>query len=283
MRIIDTYPALLDSYEGGAFCFERWRAYIDRALPGLSPALIEDAQKSLRTGAVSWRENVLPALCGVAAQIGLCEEAHRSFLAATQGLGEAIAETFGRPLDADVVFYLGLCNGAGWATRYENRRAVLIGLEKIVELRWHGRETMLGLIRHELGHVYHGRYGALERKTGGARDAYLWQMFSEGVAMVFEQMLADDLDYFHQDRDGWLRWCDAHLAQIKRDFCRDLPEMTPANQRYFGDLALYEGHGDVGYYLGCRFVQDLLGRYSFNEIIRFEPGDVAEAFGRFAA
>ena len=40
------------------------------------------------------------------------EMAHRSFLAAVERLPERIREAFGIDMDVDVVFYLGLCNGA---------------------------------------------------------------------------------------------------------------------------------------------------------------------------
>ena len=44
--------------------------------------------------------------------------------------------------------------------------------------------------------------------------------------------------------------------------------MTQADQRYFGDWVRYRGRGDVGYYLGARWVQSLLRRCHFNEIIQ---------------
>jgi len=57
--------------------------------------------------------------------------------------------------------------------------------------------------------------------------------------------------------------------------------MTFANQRWFGDWVRYEDHGDVGYYLGCRFVRFILTRYAFDEILSFEIGQVEALYDQF--
>ena len=57
--------------------------------------------------------------------------------------------------------------------------------------------------------------------------------------------------------------------------------MTPAGQRWFGDWVRYQGHGDVGYYLGCRFVRYILSLHPLDEIISFDIGDVRRLYGMF--
>ena len=79
--------------------------------------------------------------------------------------------------------------------------------------------------------------------------------------MYFEQMLIGDPNYYHQNQDGWKSWCDDHFSEIKADFDRDLKTMASDSQRYFGDWVSYNGHGDVGYYLGCRFVRFILSAH----------------------
>jgi len=88
--------------------------------------------------------------------------------------------------------------------------------------------------------------------------------------MYFEQKLMGDDNFFHQNADGWLDWCDANISGIKADFNNDLTTMTHSNQRYFGDWVNYNGQSDVGYYLGARFVQWLNKRYTFDKMIRFD-------------
>lgn len=281
MRIINTYPDLLSAYEGAAFCFEKWRSYIDPALPGLSSVLISDVRKCLDTDAFSWEKDYLPVLNAVALNAGLRERAYDSFCKATKNIGRTVYDRFGKDLDVDIIFYLGLCNGAGWVTEYRGRKTVLIGIEKIMELDWCGTDDMYGLIYHELGHAYQGQYGILERTFDNDADSFLWQLFTEGVAMYFEQALVGSPGYYHQDRDGWKAWCDDHLEEIKADFDHDLKTMTFANQRYFGDWVEYNGRTDVGYYLGCRFARYILSMYEFDEIICFDIDTVTLLYKRF--
>ena len=281
IRIFDTYPALVDAFEGGVFSPERWRAYIDRACPGLAPKLMRDAEKVLATGAVTFEGDFLPILNAVARRPDECSLAHEQFLRVTDALESRVRAAFGRSLDVDIVFYLGLCNGAGWVTDFGGRTCVLLGVEKILELGWHTPRDMIGLIDHELGHVYQAQVGVLERALDDPSQGFLWQLFTEGVAMVFEQTLVGDPDFYHQDRDGWKAWCDARFDQIRRDFDRDLPVMTYANQRYFGDWVRYEGRGDVGYYLGCRFVRHILEDRAFDDILSLDMDELLPLYRRF--
>ena len=99
--------------------------------------------------------------------------------------------------------------------------------------------------------------------------------------MYFEQVLVGDLNYFHQDVDGWKAWCDDNFLQIKTDFCNDLDIMTGQNQRYFGDWCRYHGKGDVGYYLGARFIQYLLKEHSLDALITYDLSRVSELYSEF--
>ena len=57
--------------------------------------------------------------------------------------------------------------------------------------------------------------------------------------------------------------------------------MTRANQRYFGDWVDFYGYGDVGYYLGTRFVRFLLESDCFDSLISYDINDVRRGFGMF--
>ena len=282
MEIIDTYFSALTSYDGAVFSFERWKKYIDSALPGLFPILAADAKSVLLSGEFS-PEDYLSVLNRAARCPERLEAAHASFLRVTENLESVIYERFGKSLDAAVVFYLGLCNGAGWVTEYRGKTAILLGMEKISELNWCGVDDMNGLICHELGHVYQKQYGVLDRKFDSAEDSFLWQLFTEGAAMCFEQTVVGDAEYYHQDKNGWKAWCDANFEKIRSDFAKDLKTMSFADQRYFGDWVSYNGRGDVGYYLGCRFVRYILADYGFDELICFDISKVKELFERFTA
>lgn len=281
MRIVDTYPAIASSYEGTTFCFEKWKSYIDSVLPNASSLFISDAEQCLKAGKFSWEQDYLPVLNAVMLHDELRAEAHASFRKATDHLARSIYDQFGKDLDVDIVFYLGLCNAAGWVTEYQGKKTIFLGIEKIMELNWCGIDDMYGLIYHELGHVYQAQYGVLHRTFNDHADCFLWQLFTEGIAMYFEQILIGDPHYYHQDKSGWKSWCDDHFNKIKEDFNQDLKTMTRESQRYFGDWVSYHGHSDVGYYLGCRFVRYILSLYEFDEAICFDMDIVSKLYNQF--
>ena len=249
MNVMDTSAEMLSAYEGGHFCLERWEEYIGRCVPGAGELNLAEMRETVAAG-YSWEKEFLPVLDACYASSAKREEAVRSFHRVTDGLDGRIVSRFGRTVDADIVLYLGLCAGAGWVTPVNGRTTVLLGMEKILELDWGGMDAMTGLIVHELGHVYHSQYGNLDMETGTGRDAFIWQLFTEGIAMVFEQEVVGDPEYFHQDHGGWKEWCRQNAGKIREAFFRDLDTMTNDTQRYFGDWVQFEGHGDTGYYLG---------------------------------
>ena len=234
----------------------------------------------LKTGNYTYERDFLPVLQAVWNHPRL-EEMHQSFLAAAKGLSERLVQRFGGGLDADLFLYVGLCNGAGWATALNGRDAVLLGMEKILELGWVSLADMQGLIYHELGHIYHSQHGCFRQKVGEGPQRFVWQLFAEGIAMYFQQELVGDEEFYQQDKNGWRAWCSTHFAQIAEDFDQDLPAMTRANQRYFGDWVNYQGRGDVGYYLGTRFLRSLLEDRGFEEVLQFFVKTVWEEYRGF--
>ena len=269
MRITDTSDRLLSSFENGLFNAEKWETYIDKAIPGARNICEMDKQECIEAG-FSWEKDFLPVLNEVYADEEGRNKAIRAFHIVTDHLNERIIEKFGRTVDTNLALYLGLCNGAGWVTRLNNESTVLLGIEKIIELKWYDVDSMNGLIIHEMGHVYQDQYGILHRQFETLQDQFLWQMFTEGIAMVFEQEVVGDSDYFHQYDNNWREWCHEHINHIKQSFYNDLHTMTNENQRYFGDWVSFEDHGDTGYYLGADFVRFVLETSSFDDAINFD-------------
>ena len=228
-----------------------------------------------------WEDAFLPVLNAAIRNTDARQKTARAFHRVTDGLEQRLLSAFGRTPDADVILYFGLCNGAGWATDVDGRSAVLLGIEKIIELGWYGADDMSALILHELGHLYHFQFGADQRALRHTADALLWQLFSEGVAMVFEQDALGNAEYFHQDKNGWKPWCETHLGMIAARFADDLRRMTPQDQNYFGDWVRFEGRPDVGYYLGAAFVRFILSAERFDRVIQYGPAEIRSAFDRF--
>lgn len=251
-------------FPGGKFHIDNWLRYMDHVLPGAADMCLAEIQD------YDFTAQCLPIIQDALSNSEKQDQVIRSFRKVTQHLDQRIRQVFNRSLDTELVLYLGLCNGAGWVTEVGGKCMVLLGIEKIIELDWGSEQDMYGLLYHELGHVYQSQYGILERKCSTSSDSFLWQLYTEGVAMCFEQLLMGSSDYYHQDQNGWKAYLDAHFTELKADFSRDLATMTQKNQKYFGDWARWQGHGDAGYYLGARFVQFLLEKWAFNEILSLE-------------
>lgn len=281
MKIINTVSMLEQIFPQGIFDFKKWQIYIEKVLPNNSYLLINDMNQMIAKGNFQYEQEILPILNLVYTHKKEVKKAIDSFYQATSNLEEKIMNKFGKSMDVDIILYLGLCNGAGWVVKIEDRQTILLGIEKIIELEWYDLQSILGLIYHELGHVYQMQYGVLERNLTNNKEQFIWQLFVEGIAMAFEQILMDDPSFFHQDRNGWLVWCEEHKDQIKIDFYLDLETMTDENQRYFGDWVLYHNQPDVGYYLGSKFIWFLLKQFKLDEIITFDIDDVAIIFNQF--
>ncbi len=65
--------------------------------------------------------------------------AHPSFLLLADGLPGKIQNILQTDLNVSIIFYLGLCNGAGWATELDGNPVILLGVEKIIELSWQNK------------------------------------------------------------------------------------------------------------------------------------------------
>lgn len=280
VKIIDTFSQLGGLFENNAFQLERWERYINSVYEGCAEIFKADMNEYLETGEYTYEKDFLPIINDVWQNPKLNIQ-HDSFLAVTDQLDSKIQECFGVELNVEIVLYLGLCNAAGWVTTMNGKDIVMLGVEKIIELNWHKLDAMYGLIYHELGHIYQKQFGALDRHSDDPKQEFVWQLFTEGIAMYFEQALVGNFDFYHQDVNGWKNWCDENLRQIASDFCADLPTMTRLNQRYFGDWVDYHGYGDVGYYLGTRFVHYLLGSHELSKLINMEIAEVCEAFMKF--
>lgn len=275
MNYLDACRDLDQLFPDVVFSMEIWRGYMNGLVPGLADFLQKDSRE------YDFRLQSLPVIQDALVQKRKRAQASASFEMVMNGLDDRIWDLFHCRLDVEVILYLGLCNGAGFVTTCGEKTFVLLGIEKIIELDWCSLDDMQGLVWHELGHVYQKQFGKLECDFEDPSDRFLWQLFTEGTAMCFEQMLAGDSEYYHQDKNGWKTYMDSHFTQLKRDFQHDLPDMKQRNQRYFGDWVDYHGYGDAGYYLGAKFMQYVLKNHSFNDILSLDIAEVRKLFFDF--
>ncbi len=217
----------------------------------------------------NYRKDILPVIETALKSRGKLKQAHESFIAVSDNIKYKFKELFEEDLDLDIILYLGLCNGAGWATSLHNKNVVLLGIEKIIELDWCDEEDMFALIAHEIGHIWHKTKGGCFGKQKNISEKSLFQLYSEGVAMLFEQLLCGDENYYHQNQEGWIDWCENNLIELKREYLLRITN-SESVQDFFGDWNSYKGHSDVGYFIGCKFVRFLLKKYSLTEMLCME-------------
>ncbi len=274
MNIIDTYNDIVTYFQNKTFDLLTWRCYASNISPVLSEKVENDAN------AYDLNEQVIPVINTALQSIEKLEETHNSFISVTNRLDEKFTELFGFELDADIILYLGLCNGAGWATNLNGRKVVLLGIEKIIELNWCDEDSMLTLIYHELGHIWHSIAGNLYYTTDKKNEKSLWQLYQEGVAMYCEQLLCNNFNHYHQDKNGWLDWCLENEVSIKTEYLRRMNNFE-STQDFFGDWCSYMGYTDVGYFLGCEFIKTLAIKYSLKEIANLDIKVIASEFENF--
>ncbi len=267
ITVIDTYAQIRALLAEGGFAMARWERYAAAVSPRL-PALIHADIREY-----DFEKQILPVLQFLYAHGELLEQAHAAFVQATDGLEQRCRKAVAQRFDSRVIFYLGLCSGAGWATELDGIPTVLLGVEKIVELHWTDCRSMAGLIDHELGHEWHFQNRHTPTGYGTARERALWKLYSEGMAMYFEQRLCDDPHFYHQDHDGWLGWCRARRADLIREYLRRI-DHGESIQGFFGDWCSYEGHSDTGYYLGTELVRRAAEMYRPEELLNLSMAQV---------
>lgn len=273
MKIINTCDKIKLVFTDG-FDIKLWRKYAEEISQELPSKCEKDAKE------YDFNKSVLPVL-----EAALNEEkidfVSRNFQLVIDTLNDNLTKLFDNEPDINIVLYLGLCNGAGWATTLDGKNTVLLGVEKIIELNWGDETNMRALILHEIGHLWHKLNGNLHIPEYTKRRKGIAQLYCEGVAMVCEHILCGDNDFYHQDKDGWLSWCYKNDNQIKREYLRRLDKKESV-QDFFGDWCSYNGHSDVGYFLGCRFIEHLMKTHSLKEIANMKYGALNKAFTEFA-
>lgn len=181
-------------------------------------------------------------------------------------------------LDVVAVVHMGVGCGAGWATTYGGRPAVLFGLENIAELGWHTEERLAGLIAHELGHLIH-RLWRGEPLEELEEDPY-GLLYVEGFAQRLEHRILGRESWHLAPDAGWLFSCSAHLAEIARAY-RDRVIRGEAVNVFFGSWLSFQGIPFTGHFLGHTVVRALGERRSLPELARLPLADVRASVDRF--
>ena len=267
MKIVHTLPQPEKVFPDGQFRLDMWYDYAAAISPELPVKCAEDS------AGYDFMNDVLPVIDQALGSPDAWQELNASFGRAADMLAEAAPALYGCDPDVQVILYLGLCSGAGWATELDGKPAILLGIEKIIELGWQGETDVKGLICHELGHLWHRFAGRQALPEDSAEERAVTQLYDEGVAMRCEQRLCGDDAFFHQDKRGWAAFCETHLADMRTDYLARM-QRGDSTQDFFGDWVRWQGQPDVGYYLGCDFIRRLEERLAFDVIARMSYPDI---------
>ena len=257
------------------FNIEKWADYAK----GISPYLYEKVEKDISD--YCFDKDILPVINAALRNKEKLFLIHAVFQNITRKLKKYVIENLGIDLDVEIILYLGLCSGAGWATSLGEQKTILLGIEKIIELEWYDENTMVALIAHELGHIWHMEEGGVYYQQVTQKEKAVFQLYSEGIAMLFEQKFYNDDNYYHQNRNGWLEWCENNIEDIKRDYLLRVQNDVSV-QDFFGDWCSYKGYSDVGYFLGCRFVKYLLTKFNLHQTSSLKNKELYEEFILFS-
>ena len=273
MNIINTCNKIKECFSKG-FDMSVWKKYAGEISKELPSKCENDAKN------YDFKKDVLPVLES-ALNADKIDFVSKNFQLVVDTINANLSKLFDTEPDINIVLYLGLCNGAGWATTLDGKNAVLLGIEKIIELNWGDETNMRALLLHEIGHLWHKLNGKLYIPDFTKRRKAIQQLYQEGVAMVCEHILCGDNDFWHQDKNGWLDWCSKNETEIKKEYLRRL-DSNESVQDFFGDWCSYNGYSDVGYYLGCRFVEYLMKSHSLKEIANMSYNKLNKSFAEYA-
>ena len=127
MKIINTCDRIKTFFLGG-FDIAVWRRYASEISEELPQKCESDAKE------YDFEKQVLPVL-EQALNAEKIDFVNKNFQAVIKTLNENLTKLFDDEPDINIVLYLGLCNGAGWATTLDGKSTVLLGIEKITDIK----------------------------------------------------------------------------------------------------------------------------------------------------
>ena len=276
LEIIDIFPRFLSVWDKIKKTPlperpEAWEDLIMKDYPELLEKLIDD----YRSNQVDWKkvskEKVFPFLEDRFLDM---YEAHDNLMEILPGLIARFERETDRAIHGYLVIYVGIGCGAGWVTEYRGKPAILLGLENVAECCWHKPEALLGLLAHELGHLYQKQ--VREEKIGQDHFSSFTQLFEEGFAHWFEMKLRNK-EQTHIavgiNPSGWDKWCEENKSFLAKRFLNKTSRKEDTSE-FFGHWQGIYGWKSCGFYLGYLYVKSLFEKgYSIEEVASFEKAE----------
>jgi len=213
-----------------------------------------------------WREiaqkHVFPNL---SSRLPAMRTAHDNLLPLCEPIYGRCQEVLGFNNDCVCVIYVGIGCGAGWATTFAGKPAILFGLENIAEEGWQTPAALARLAAHELGHLVHFDWRA-QARLDNDNDPW-WQLYSEGFAQRCEHLIQGKESWHMQTgtNAGWISWCRENQNWLAAEFLRRVDEGLDIRP-FFGSWFELRGHKQTGYFLGFELIKALQQQASLHEI-----------------
>ena len=275
-KIVDTYPDFLAYWMHARSKNVNdqiilWRtSYMEKYAE-----LLDKQVKNYEEENVDWKEvarKIFPLLRN---RLKLMRQAKDNILVLCKAVFAKASERLALDFDIVFVIYVGVGCGAGWATTYKGKAAVLLGLENIAEQKWHTKNKLKGLIAHEIGHLAHMSWRNEWEIFEKAEKDPLFQLYSEGFAQRCEHViLGRETWHMTQDKE-WLPWCEEHKSWLAKEFLKRLEIQASVND-FFGSWFNIQGKIQTGYFLGHAFIRALEKTNSLRKIALFSIDEVRE-------
>ncbi len=266
--VIDTFPGFL------AFWHKAQKKPPDAQIEGWAaeymsqwPELLEKQLDDYASQNMDWhqvaKERVFPFLND---RLAAMKSAHKNLLELCGSVYCMAQEKFGFESDLVFVIYVGVGCGAGWATTFEDKPAILFGLENIAECGWSDGSSLAGLIAHEIGHLVH----KIWRREGGLIEGSgpWWQLFSEGFAQICEHEILGKESWhvsMGMSRSEWLQWCRERASWLAGEFLRRA-DTGESVRPFFGSWLDVQGKKHTGHFLGHELVKELRENMTLKQI-----------------
>lgn len=259
VRILDTFADFMEAWEALKHCEiadmpDVWEKEYMKRYPDL---LLKQTQQYASEG-LDWRKvSKQHVFQDISERIGRIQTAHASILDVAPAVLKKLTTVFEFTEEIWLVIYVGIGCGAGWATSLQGRPAVLLGLENIAECNWESKESITGLLSHEIGHLYH----ANKRSKACVPRGYgpFWRLYEEGFAQRFEHLLSG-ADTWHEmsgiNGEDWLDWCKGNISELVRVYLQRVFSGQSVDD-FFGHWFDIEGRKQCGYFIGHEFIRYL--------------------------
>lgn len=237
------------------------------------PELLQKQVRNYEEMKVDWREIARKVLQSIPQLFRLMQEARNNLLYVCEPTYAEAMKALGLDFNVAFVIYVGIGCGAGWATKYNNLPAVLLGLENIAEEKWHRKNKLEGVVAHEVGHLVHMKWRNEWEAFESASDDPLFRLYVEGFAQRCEHVILGKETWHMASSRKWLSWCEQHKSWLAAEFLERL-EKHAATKDFFGSWYDIQGKKQTGYFLGHAFILDLEKTYALRDIAIFNLRNV---------